>query len=264
MNSPLHQQVSGSAQVKVFPSKAAAGAAAAEEAAESLLRALAHHNHARMIVATGNSQLDTVGALSRRNGIDWSRVEVFHMDEYIGLTSGHPASFRRWIKEKLVDSVHPGQVHYLDGDAVDCHAECARYGQLLMAAPIDVCLLGIGENGHLAFNDPHVADFHDSQVVKPATLDLACRRQQVGEGHFTNLDEVPKQALTLTIPTLMRSEHIICSVPERRKAEAVRNAIHGPLTPECPASLLRTHPHASIYLDLESAALLDEATHSTA
>lgn len=262
MNSPLHQRTVGCAQVRVFPSKAAAGAAAAEEAAGSLLRALARRNAARMIVATGNSQLDTVNALSRWDGIDWSKVEVFHMDEYAGLPGDQPASFRRWIKEKLADFVHPGQVHYIDGGAADSGAECARYGQLLMAAPIDVCLLGVGENGHLAFNDPHAADFDDPLVMKLVTLDLACRRQQVGEGHFKNLEEVPREALTLTIPALMRSEHVICSVPERRKAAAVRNAILGPLTPQCPASVLRTHPRVSIYLDIESASLLDEATHS--
>lgn len=246
--------------MKVFSSKATAGAAAAEEAAGILLRTLGRRNLARIIVATGNSQLDTVTALSRRNGIDWSKIEVFHMDEYIGLTSDHPASFRRWIKENLVNFVHPAQVHYIAGDAADYDAECARYAQLVMTAPIDVCLLGIGENGHLAFNDPHVADFNDPLVVKPVTLDRACRQQQVGEGHFKSLEEVPKWAVTLTIPALMRSEHIICSVPERRKARAVRDAIRGPITPQCPASLLRTHPQACIYLDAESASLLDDAT----
>lgn len=252
--------LAGRARIRIFPAKASAGAAAAAEAAEALRLALAHRHAARIIIATGNSQLHTVNALGQAEGIAWERVEVFHMDEYIGLSKDHPASFRRWVKERLVDVVHPGRVHYLEGDSPNPGAECARYAQLLTAAPVDLCLLGIGENGHLAFNDPHVADFSDPLVVKQVSLDLACRAQQVGEGHFTSLDQVPRLAMTLTIPALMRSDRLICSVPDQRKAVAVKNAFSGPLTPQCPASLLRTHSQASIYLDAESASLLDTAS----
>ncbi len=259
MKSDATTFLTGRARVRIFSTKAEAGAAAAAEAEEVIKHALTRRKTARIIVATGNSQLDTVNALSQSQGIAWDKVEVFHMDEYIGLGQDHPASFRRWVKQRLVDVVRPGQVHYLDGNAADPDTECRRYAQLLTAAPVDLCLLGIGENGHLAFNDPHVADFNDPLIVKQVTLDVACRQQQVGEGHFASLDLVPQQALTLTIPALMRSEHLICSVPERRKAEAVRNALSGPLTPHCPASLLRTHPRATIYLDADSASMLDVA-----
>lgn len=256
MSSILFERTAGYAEIKIFPSKRAAGEAAGEAAANALAGALRDGGKARIIVATGNSQLETVNALAQGPGIDWRRVEVFHMDEYAGLPGGHPAGFRRWVKEKLVDRVHPGEVHYIEGDAPDLEQECARYAQLLCAAPIDLCLLGIGENGHLAFNDPHVADFSDPLAVKRVTLDEVCRQQQVGEGHFPSPADVPAQAVTLTIPALMRAERIICSVPERRKAEAVRQALEGPVAEQCPASQLRTHPRATIYLDAESASLL--------
>lgn len=258
MSALISQRTSGRSEIKVFTSKEAVGAAAAEAAASFLVRALREREEAHLIVATGNSQLETVKCLAQTRDIEWSRVEVFHMDEYIGIPSGHPASFRRWIKEKLADIVHPGLVRYIEGDAADLQEECTRYGGLLSGTPIDVCLLGIGENGHLAFNDPHTADFNDPMVMKFVTLDDISRRQQVGEGHFPSLADVPTQALTLTIPTLMKSEHIVCSVPERRKAEAVRNALQGPITPRCPASLLRTHPQVGIYLDVDSASRLDD------
>lgn len=257
MSAMVMQGTSGRAEIKVFESKIAAGAAAAEAAASSLARALQERETARLIVATGNSQLETVKCLAQALDIDWRRVEVFHMDEYAGIPAEHPASFRRWIKEKLVDIVRPGRVHYIEGNAASLQDECARYGDLISAAPIDVCLLGIGENGHLAFNDPHSADFSDPLIMKIVTLDDVSRRQQVGEGHFPAFADVPAQALTLTIPELMRSGHIVCSVPERRKAEAVENAVHGPITTRCPASLLRTHPRAEIYLDTDSASRLE-------
>ncbi len=251
----LRRERWGCAEVEVFETREALGAAAAEAAAVALKEALAHGS-ARLIVATGNSQLETIANLTRKPGIEWSRVEVFHMDEYVGLPGGHPASFRRWIEEKLTKVAHPGRVNYLDGNAPDLAAECARYASLLRAADIHLCLLGIGENGHIAFNDPHEADFKDPLDVKLVTLDAACRRQQVGEGHFRSLEDVPTRALTLTVPALLRAERLIASVPERRKAEAVRKAIRGPLSPACPASVLRSHPQAAIALDLESASLL--------
>jgi glucosamine-6-phosphate deaminase len=242
--------------VRVFENKQLLGAAAAEQGADLVKRAIRLSGRARIIVASGNSQLEMMDALVSAPGIDWKAVEVFHMDEYVGMPATHPASFRLWVKTHLADVVHPGTVNYLGGDAADPDAECARYGALLKSAPIDVCFLGFGENGHIAFNDPHEADFNDPLVVKRVTLDEKCRRQQTGEGHFPDLDSVPREALTLTCPTLVSAQSMICSVPDRRKAEAVRAAIEGPISTACPGSILRKHPGAWIYLDKDSASLL--------
>jgi glucosamine-6-phosphate deaminase len=157
----------------------------------------------------------------------------------------------------VVDKVRPRSAEYLRGDASDVQAECSRYSSLLLAAPVDVAFVGIGENGHIAFNDPHVADFNDPETVKIVELDEACRRQQVGEGHFPSVEDVPAEALTMTCPALMRAAHLVCSVPDARKAKAVADAVRGPLTERCPASLLRKHPDARLYLDKESASLLN-------
>jgi glucosamine-6-phosphate deaminase len=244
------------ATVEIYPSKLELGEAAAAEAASILKSAVSTQGRARVIVATGNSQEEVIRALAHAPGVDWPRVEVLHMDEYVGLPSTHPASFRRWVETHLVALVHPGQVHYLQGDASDLVEECRRYAGLIRSSPVDLCLLGIGENGHIAFNDPHVADFNDPLVVKRVDLDRRCRLQQVGEGHFAALDAVPREALTLTCSALMSSERLVCSVPELRKAEAVRDALEGPVSTVCPGSVLRTHPRARIFLDEESAALL--------
>lgn len=248
----------GKAQVEIYSSRAAQGEAAAARGLDLVRDAIGRHGHARIIVATGNSQKDVIAALVRSPGIDWNRVEVFHMDEYVGMSADHPASFRRWVRENLITRVHPGRAHLLEGDATDVAAECRRYERLLLDAPIVLCFLGIGENGHIAFNDPHIADFDDPETVKRVALDERCRRQQVGEGHFATLDDVPREALTLTCPALMRSENLICCVPEARKAEAVRRSLEGGITPDCPGSLLRTHPRATIYLDRDSAAQLSK------
>jgi glucosamine-6-phosphate deaminase len=213
-----------------------------------------------VIGATGNSQIAFMDALTALPGIPWDRVELFHMDEYVGIDESHPASFRKWIRERISDRVRPAVAHYLDGTARDIEAECRRYAGLLLAAPIDVAFVGIGENGHIAFNDPHTADFLDPDAVKPVTLDTACRRQQVGEGHFPSIQAVPEQALTLTCPALMRAAHLVCCVPDSRKAAAVKNALEGPVDTACPASLLRTHSSAYLYLDQESASLLSTRT----
>jgi glucosamine-6-phosphate deaminase len=244
------------ADVYVHPSKQDTSEAAACEASNILRIALFKRGSARIIVGTGNSQEDMVRALVQAPDLDWSRMEVFHMDEYVGTSAEHPASFRRWLKTRLVDIAHPGKAHYLQGDAAELPQECARYASLLHAAPIDICFIGFGENGHIAFNDPGVADFHDPLAVKRVTLDERSRQQQVGEGHFPAIDAVPKEALTLTCPELLRAEHLICTVPERRKAEAVKNAFTGPITEACPSSLVRTHTGAAIYLDTNSASLL--------
>ena len=232
------------------------GRAAGARAAAILREAIAARGRARIIVGTGPSQNETIGALTAEPGIDWARVEVFHMDEYVGMEASHPASFRRWLRERLADRVRPGAVHYMRGDAPDPDAECERYAALLAAAPIDITFIGFGENGHIAFNDPGVARFDDPVAVKRVAIDERCRLQQVGEGHFPNLAAVPPEALTLTCPVLVGAAHLICTVPDRRKAEAVRNAVEGPLSEACPASLVMTHGDCALFLDRESAVLL--------
>ena len=244
------------ASIQVFETKTGLGSAAAASAGAILRAAIAARGAARIIVGTGPSQNETIAALAAEPDVDWSRVEVFHMDEYVGMADSHPASFRRWLREHLADLVHPGAVHYMRGDAPDPEAECLRYGALLRASPIDITFIGFGENGHIAFNDPGVADFADPAAVKRVTLDRRCRLQQVGEGHFPDLESSPAEAITVTCPVLVSAAHLVCSVPDRRKAEAVRDALEGPLSPACPASLVMTHPDCEIFLDTQSASLL--------
>lgn len=246
----------GEMEIHTYPTKRETGEAAAMEAAAALREAIAAKGKARMVVSTGNSQFDFIEALVHAPGIDWARVEALHLDEYAGMAMSHPASFRLWLKTRLADRVPLFAMHYLNGDAADTEAECRRYAALINTEPVDLGFIGIGENGHIAFNDPPVADFQDPATVKRVTLDEACRRQQVGEGHFADLDAAPREALTVTCPAILRMRRLICVVPERRKAEAVRNALRGPVTTACPASALRNHPHASLYLDSESASLL--------
>jgi len=256
MSSPLRTFHADAIEVRVFSSKREASGAAAVEAAAVLRRAIAARGRARIVVSTGNSQIDFIDALVSAPNLDWSAVEAFHLDEYAGMAMTHPASFRRWLKTRLADRVALGAMHYLNGDAPDVAAECRRYGALLAAAPIDAGFVGIGENGHIAFNDPAVADFADPLPVKIAHLDDACRRQQVGEGHFDSVSAVPERALTLTCPTIVAMTNLICCVPDLRKAQAVRDALHGPVSTACPASILRTHAHAQLFLDAESASLI--------
>ncbi len=246
----------GLATVYIFDSTSGVASAAALQGAHLITNAINEVGSARVMVATGNSQLQLVDALVTCSSIDWNRVELFHMDEYVGLAPAHPSSFRFWIKTRIADKVHPASVHYLEADALDIDAEIQRYSELLLAAPIHLAFVGFGENGHIAFNDPHVADFDDSATVKRVALDAACRRQQAGEGHFPDLDSVPREALTVTCPGLFRALAWICCVPDARKAAAVRNALEGPISTTCPASLVRRHPNATVYLDRESASLL--------
>ena len=247
------------ARVRICASAGEAGRAAAQRAAEVVSAAISRKGQARIIVATGNSQIPLIDALAGC-AVDWSRVDVFHMDEYAGLSASHPASFRRWIRERVEERVHPRRVFYLAGDAADVQAEIERYSKLLLEAPVDAALVGFGENGHIAFNDPPFADFHDPATVKEVVLDAASRRQQVGEGHFPDLNSVPERALTITCPGLFRAEHWICTVPERRKAEAVRNALTWEISERCPATLVRLHPDARVFLDRDSASLLEQAS----
>jgi glucosamine-6-phosphate deaminase len=242
--------------VHLYPSGQELGAAAAARTASVIRDAVSMRGRVRMIVATGNSQLEFIDALTKIAGLPWHAAEIFHMDEYAGMSADHPASFRRWIRERVTERVHPASADYLDGEAADRKAECDRYAALLNAAPVDLAFVGIGENGHIAFNDPHVADFDDPLTVKVVELDEACRRQQAGEGHFATVADVPREALTLTCPALLRARHLICCVPESRKAAAVRASLEGPLTEACPGSALRTHPDAHLFLDCDSASLL--------
>ncbi len=252
---PLRTLTVDQMPVHVFASNEALGARAAEDLAQILVQAIAARGSASAILATGNSQLSFMQALRALPGIEWEKIVVFHMDEYLGMTDQHPASFPKYIREKLTDHVQPKAFYPIRGDADDVEGELARYTALLEQYPADACVLGIGENGHLAFNDPP-ADFETSETIHVVDLDKKCRLQQVGEGHFATLDDVPTQALSLTVPALLKPPHVLAVVPEQRKAEAVRAALRGPVTPNCPASILRTKPHVTLYLDRESASLI--------
>jgi glucosamine-6-phosphate deaminase len=240
--------------VHVYESNAALGKGAATDFADIVKRVVTETGEAAVIFATGNSQLSFLKALSEHPEIPWSKISAFHMDEYLGMSEDHPASFRRFLREKLTDVFHPKAMYGLRGDAPDIAAELARYKALLDVHQPVLCVLGIGENGHLAFNDPP-ADFRTTKTIHVVNLDETCRRQQVGEGHFATLDDVPKQALSLTVPALLKPAHVMAIVPEARKAQAVKAALEGPLTENCPASILRTHAHVKLYLDQESASL---------
>lgn len=229
---------------------------AARRAAAVIQEAVADGGHASVMLASGNSQRDFLEFLTADPAIAWSHVVGFHMDEYLGIDETHPASFRRYMREQIVEVAHPAEFHEIRGDAPDASAECERYAELLHRNPLDLCCLGIGENGHLAFNDPPVADFDDPADVKIVELDEACRRQQVGEGHFADLGAVPTRAITVTIPALLRAREVLAIVPEARKAEPVRRALSGPIGTACPASILRTRPNVSLFLDADSSALV--------
>jgi glucosamine-6-phosphate deaminase len=242
-------------ETEVFTDKVSLGAAAAEMVAGCVRQAIADRGGARIILATGASQYEFLAALRKMGGVDWSRVTAFHLDEYLGLPDTHPASFRRYLRERVFDHLPFGQVNLLDGDGPDPLAECRRYASLLAEAPIDVACIGIGENGHLAFNDPP-ADFNTRELVNIVQLDEACRRQQVGEGHFATVADVPTQALSLSIPAILAARTISCAVPDQRKAQAVSCSLDGPISPNCPGSALRLHHDVHLYLDTDSASLL--------
>lgn len=241
-------------KIEICENVQAMGRRAADDAAARLRVVIADRGVANLVVATGASQFEVLAALVAADGIDWPRVTGFHLDEYLGLPMSHPASFRRYLRERLVNQVPLAAFHYIDGEA-DAAAECRRVGDLLCSHPIDVALVGIGENGHLAFNDPP-ADFQTDEPYIVVNLDDACRRQQFGEGWFPTFDAVPTRAISMSIRQIMRSRAIVCSVPDRRKAEAVRAALEGPVTPQVPASILQQHPNATIYLDPPAAELL--------
>lgn len=238
--------------VAVYATDQSMGAAAARFVVQRLQAAIQKQKQANLILATGASQFSFLAAL-QAEALDWSCITVFHLDEYKGLSDQHPASFRKYLKERILDKVCPRQVHFLEGDAEDIDAETQRYEALLKNHPVDVACIGIGENGHIAFNDPPVADFQDSRLVKVVDLDEACRQQQAGEGWFPTLDDVPRQALSLTIPAIMNCRCISCVVPDQRKRVAVHKTLHDPVSTACPATILRGHGDVTLFLDSESA-----------
>ena len=241
--------------IQVFDTKQELGTAAAKRAAAAINEALARAGEARVIAATGASQFEFLDALTATAGLDWGRVDVFHLDEYVGVSDSHPASFRRYLRERIVERVHPRSFELLAGDAADPAAECRRVGALIARAPIDVAFVGIGENGHLAFNDPP-ADFVTEEPYLVVELDAACRRQQLGEGWFATLDDVPRRAISMSIRQILKAREILCIVPDARKAKAVSECLEGAVSPLHPSSILQSHPATTIYLDRDSAALL--------
>lgn len=245
-------------RLRVFPDKARLAAAAADRAAEAIRGSIRERGVARIIAATGASQFDFLENLTKKEGVDWSRVEMFHLDEYIGLPRSHPASFRKYLLDRLIDKTGIERYHLLDGEGNPL-TMIAQVTAEIRKAPIDVEFAGIGENGHLAFNDPP-ADFETDEAYIVVELDEACRRQQLGEGWFKSLDEVPRRALSMTVKQVLKAREIICVVPDARKAAAVANCFGGEISPMAPASILRTHENATIYLDKDSAALLKPET----
>jgi glucosamine-6-phosphate deaminase len=243
--------------LSIFPDKYALAQAAAVEAATTIRRAIQQRGRARIIAATGASQFEFLDQLTQIPGVDWKDVEMFHLDEYIGLSRDHPASFQKYLRQRLIDKVGIIQYHFLNGMG-DPQQVIADLTAEIRKAPIDVAFVGIGENGHLAFNDPP-ANFETEEAFLVVDLDDACRRQQLGEGWFKTLDEVPRRAISMTIPEILQSEQILCIVPDARKAQAVEKCFDGEISPLAPASILRTHRNALVYLDKDSAALLKRA-----
>jgi len=241
-------------QIKIFTTKTELGQAAARDAAAIINHAIAERNSAYVIAATGASQFEFLDALMLAP-VDWTKVTFFHLDEYVGLPQSHAASFRRYLKERIVSRVHPRAFHFIDGEADDVQAECRRIGQLITQQTVDVAFVGIGENGHLAFNDPP-ADFDTEAPYIVVNLDEACRQQQVGEGWFKGIDEVPAQAISMSIRQILRSREILCIVPDQRKAQAVKAAVELNVSPMHPSSILQTHERVTLYLDHASSSLL--------
>jgi glucosamine-6-phosphate deaminase len=242
-------------RLKVFNDKITLGRAAAEQAATAIRRAISERGEARIIAATAASQLEFLDALTKASGIDWTKVEAFHLDEYIGIPITHPGSFRKMLMEQLVVKTGIRQYHLLAGDAAEPAAVVRQIGTQLASAPIDIAFLGIGENGHIAFNDPP-ADFNTEEPYIMVTLDEACRQQQVGEAWFADLSQVPKQALSMSAKQILKAKEILAVVPDKRKARAVKACFEGEISPMAPASILRRHPNATVYLDTNSASML--------
>lgn len=243
-------------KLSVHADRDALGRSVAEDAADAIRRSVRERGPITLVVATGSSQFEVLSQLVAQPSIPWERVTVFHLDEYVGLSPDHPASFRRYLRERFVERLptRPAAFHELDGES-EPHAECRRLAALVPSGPFDVALVGIGENGHLAFNDPP-ADFETTDPYRVVTLDEPCRRQQVGEGWFATLADVPTRAISMSVHRILASRTIFCSVPDRRKAEAVRAAVEGAVTQDVPASILQRHPDCRLHVDREAASLL--------
>ena len=244
--------------LKIFEDRVKLGQSAAEQSAAAIRRAIAERGQARIIAATAASQLEFLEALTKAPGIDWSKVEAFHLDEYIGLPVTHPGSFRKMLLEQLVQKTGITDYHLLDGDAADPLEVVSRVGKQLASQPVDIAFLGIGENGHIAFNDPP-ADFKTEEPYIIVNLDEACRQQQVGEAWFANISQVPTRAISMSARQILKAKEILAVVPGPRKAEAVKACFEGAISPMAPASILRNHPNATVYLDNQSASLLGPA-----
>jgi glucosamine-6-phosphate deaminase len=244
-------------RIEVFDSKPEMAAAAAEKAASIMREAISDRGQAYVIAATGASQFEFLDALTQKPGIDWQKSTFFHLDEYVGLPETHPASFRRYLRERIINRVHPRSFHLINGNARDPENECKRVGELISQHTIDAAFVGIGENGHLAFNDPP-ADFRTLKPYLVVNLNDACRQQQVGEGWFESIEAVPTQAISMSIQQIVKSANILCVVPDRRKAEAVKSCLELEVSPMHPASILQTHDRTTVYLDGESAMLLTQ------
>jgi glucosamine-6-phosphate deaminase len=244
--------------LRAFRDKTTLGRAAAEQAATAIRRAIAERGRARIVAATAASQLEFLNALVKTEGIDWTKVEAFHLDEYVGLPITHPGSFRKMLMEQLVAKTGITHYHLLDGDAADPAAAVRDVGQALASAPIDIAFLGIGENAHIAFNDPP-ADFDTEDPYILVTLDEACRQQQVGEAWFADISQVPTRAISMSARQILKAREILAVVPDKRKAQAVKACCEGDISPMAPASILRRHPNATVYLDMNSASLLSPA-----
>ncbi|GIP33657.1 glucosamine-6-phosphate deaminase [Paenibacillus sp. J2TS4] len=248
---PILSEVRDQLKVEVYANRQDMGHSAGQAAAGKIKELLAKQEKVRMIFAAAPSQNEFLETLTKDSEIDWSRITAFHMDEYIGLERNAPQRFSQFLQDRLFDVVKPGQVHLIDSSN-SIEGECKRYVELLSEAPIDIVCLGIGENGHIAFNDPPVADFEDPMLMKPVELDDACRQQQVNDGCFPAFGDVPTHALTLTIPAIMSGRHLFCMVPGPTKRDAVMHTLNGPIATECPASILRTHADCTLYVDTDS------------
>ena len=242
-------------KVKIFETKQGMGKAAAKEAVRILTSAIKERGEAVFIAATGASQFEFLENLTSMPSVDWSKITMFHLDEYIGIPETHPASFRKYLKEKLIDKVHPGSVYLIKGGTEDPELECERLGKIIGQKEVDVAFVGIGENGHLAFNDPP-ANFNTERPYLVVELDESCKRQQLSEGWFKSLDEVPRRAISMSIKQIIKSKNIICTVPDSRKAQAVKDCLENDISPYRPASILRKHRNAFLFLDKDSAKLL--------
>lgn len=252
----IKEMKTGKLLVKVFDTRNAMGEDAGKEAAACIRQLLKEKEEINIIFAAAPSQNETLETLIKEPGIEWERINAYHMDEYVGLAPEHPAGFRNYLNRTIFEKLPFKTVNLINGNAEDAYAEAKRYGELLLAHPVDLCLLGVGENGHLAFNDPGVAEFDDPVRAKVVPLDEVCRQQQVNDGCFEKIDEVPIHAITVTIPGLTAAKYMFCSVPAATKARAIKDMLSGEVTEKCPASILTEHEAAVLYLDKDSAAMI--------